>query len=422
MLTEIKEFINYIFKSKLIILGFLIYFLFNISALTNHFMDYFFFDSSVHHCCKGLDFYQIPNGAYAFINGGSLTGELPKGTIQYSADYLSNFNVYHPLITVVLGSFLILFNPDISIQLWIYIKIIITLCVIFYIFKNFHGNKFLNFALFIFLINFSQYNDIKVSQYQFLFNIFLLLLLINIVKKRHALEGGILYFLTLIVKPVSLLWIPALIIKKQWTIAIYGLLIFITSTLTFKILGIGNYYIDNLVYHLKTPIEAKGIDFMSLDALLRSTLKLTPENIKIIKYSTLTIIYLLSFDKRISLIKIIFLLIVFFLFFYDLLFQYHYSVLGPILCICLLALPEFQTKIARLLILIINLPTIFFIFRTLNIGIINNPVLGTDPTITTWQIVSFFQILPIFLLTIIVLFPDIKFYLGKIRLIKNVTN
>jgi len=411
MLGDLKKFIIYILKSKLILLGFIIYFLFNLSAFTNHFMDYFFFGSSVHHCCQGLDFYQIPNGAYAFINGGALTGELPEGITQYSQNYLTNRNVYHPLTTIIIGGFFILFSPDFSFYLWMAIKIFITLGAIYYIYKNFSGNKYLNLAIFIFLLNFSQYNDIKISQYQFLFNIFLLLLLINIVKNKSGTEGGVLYFLTLIIKPVSLLWAPVLFLRKKWTILLSGLIIFGLSTLTFKIIGVGSYYIDNVVYHLSTPIEAKGIDFMSLDALLRNAFGASPEMVKIIKYITLGFIYLLALGRRVDILKIFFLLIIYFLFFYDLLFQYHFSALGPLLSICLLMVPDFQTRLAKIFIVIINLPNLFFIFRTLSIGIVSNPVLGVDPTISTWQIVSAFQLLPIFLLAVIVLIPDIKYYI-----------
>jgi hypothetical protein len=415
MILEIKSFLAYIFKSKLVLLGLIVYFLFNLSALTTHFMDFFFFGSSVHHCCQGLDFYQIPNGAYAFTKGGDLTGNLPPGITQYSQNYVTNFNVYHPLITIVLGGFFILFNPDLSIDLWIIIKIFITFGAIYYIYKNFKGNEYLSLGIFIFLINFSQYNDIKISQYQFLFNIFTLLLLINIVKNKNKLEGGTLYFLTLVAKPVSLLWAPILFIKREWTLLFSGLFIFFLSTLTFKILGIGDYYINNVINHVLHPIDAKGIDFMSLDALLRNSLNLSVENVKIIKYIFLFFIYLLAFDKKISIVKLAYLLAIYFLFFYDLVFQYHFSILGPILSICLLVLPEFQTRIAKILILIINLPTTFFIFRILGNGIINNLTLGVDPTIETWRLVSFFQILPIVILAIIVLIPDFKSYLKLIH-------
>lgn len=410
-MTELNKFIQFIFRSKLLIFGFLIYFLFNISALTNHFFDFFFFGSSIHHCCQGIDFYQIPNAVYSFINGGGLDGKLPAGIAPYSKNYITNYNVYHPLLTIVLGWILILTNPEVSIRAWTIAKIAITLLSIYYIFKNFKDYKFINYALFIFLIFFSQYNEIKISQFQFIFNIFILYFLINLVKNKNKIEGGILYFLTLIAKPVSLLFLPILLIKKEKKVAIIGLLIFLISTLTFNFLGLGNYYTNNIIFHVLTPIATKGIDFLSFEALLRNGFGFSINQIRFLKMITLITIYALSFDKKIKIEKFIFLLTVYFLFFYDLVFQYHFSVLGPILAICLLTLDEFQTKASRFLILIISLPNTFFIFRLLNIGIINNKTLGVDPTLETWKMVSLLQLLPILILTSIVIIPDIKRYL-----------
>lgn len=418
---ELYAFTRHILKSRLLVLGFLIYFLFNLSALTDHFFDFFFFDSSTHHCCQGLDFYQVPNAAYAFFHGGELTGSLPDGIKKYSQNYVTNWNVYHPLLTLTLGSFFILFDPEISIRLWTFIKIFVTLGVVYYIYKNFKENKYLNFALFIFLINFSQYNEIRISQYQFLFNVFLLFFLINLVKNKNNLEGGILYFLTLIAKPIGLLWIPVLLVKKKFSVLVLGSLSFAISTLTFYLLGIGQYFIDNVSYHIFHPMETNNIDFMSLEAILRNSFGISLDAVRIIKMITLGIIYLIAFSKRVNVLKATFLLVLYFLFFYDLVFQYHFSVLGPLLSICLLALSDFQTRFARILILIVSLPNTFFVFRLLNLGIVNNPVLGADPIFKTQQIVSFFQILPILLLVIIVLVPDIKFYLGKLRVNKNVS-
>ncbi len=419
MYLEIRKFINYIFKSKLLILGFTIYFLFNISALYNHFLDFFFFGSSIHHCCAGLDFYQIPNGLYAFIHGGSLDGTLPKGLIQYSKEYATNYNVYHPFLTIVLGGIFVLFDHEISIKLWTILKIFITLGTCFYIYKNFHGNKYLNFALFIFLINFSQYNEIKISQYQFIFNISILFLLINLIKDKSAFEGGVLYFINLISKPVGLLFIPIFILKKKWYVLISGIGVFIISTLTFKLLGVGDYYINNIFGHLFNPIPTKEIDFLSFDALLRNGFGISQNSVKVIKFIILILIYAFSIGKHVSITKSIFLLIVYFLFFYDLVFQYHFSVLGPVLAVCVLALTDFQTKISRLLILIISFPNLFFIFRALQIGVVNSPALGIDPTLSTWRFVSLIQILPIALLTAIVIIPDIKRYLKLIKAYVN---
>lgn len=411
MFLEVKKFLQFIFKSKLLILGFVIYFLFNLSALTNHFLDFFFFGSSIHHCCQGLDFYQIPNGLFAFIHGGSLSGELPEGIIQYSGNYVTNFNVYHPLLTIILGSFFVIFDPEYSIRIWVFIKIIITVFACYYIYKNFIGNKYLSFALFVFLINFSSYNEIKISQYQFLFNISLLFLIVNLINNKNGFEGGIIYFISLISKPVSLLFAPVLLLKRKWNVLIYGLGFFLISTLAFKILNAGDYFINNIIYHLFNPVSTKGIDFMSLDALLRNGFSVSENVVKILKMSSLILIYAFSIGKNVNILKSIFLLTVYFLFFYDLVFQYHFSVLGPVLALSILVLPEFQSKISKLLILIISLPSIYFIFRIFNYGIINNPTLGIDPTIFTWRLVSLFQILPIIILTVIVMIPDIKVYL-----------
>jgi hypothetical protein len=414
-LKEFKKFLKYFFTSKLLIIGFIIYLTFNISALGPHFYDFFFFGSSVHHCCQGLDFYQIPNGMYAFLHGGSLSGVLPFGLSQYSQGYMSNFNVYHPLLTITLGGFFILFNPNLSFHLWIIIKLFITIAALFYFYKNFQGNKYLNLAMFLFLTNFSQYNEIKISQYQFLFNIFLLLFLINIVKNKDRLEGGILFFLTLIAKPIGLLWMPVLYVKRKFTILIIGINLFIISTITFNILKVGQYYTYNLIYHLFTPIQTKGIDVMSLDSLLRNAFHISVNAVTWIKFIYLGIVYLITFSKKVHILKAVFFLVVYFLFFYDLIYQYHFSVLGPLLSVCLLTLPEFQTKIAKILIIIINMPSVFFVLRIINLGVYNNPILGVDPTFTGWTIVSFFQLLPILLLAIIVLIPDIKSLVCKIH-------
>ncbi len=419
-MNDFYKFIKYVLNSKLLIFGFIIYFSFNISAAWTHWFDFFFFGTSIHYCCIGVDFFQIPNAAYAFFHGGDFTGKLPEGIIQYSQNYGTNSNVYHPLLTILLGSFLFLFPPDFSINLWIIIKIILTLAVVYYIYKEFYGNNNLNLAIFLFLINFSQYNEIKISQFQFIFNIFLLLFLIGIVKNKNRIDTGTLYFFALIAKPIGLLWIPVLFFKKKITIIFTGLLLFLISTLTFNILGIGNYYINNIFYHLSNPAQSKAIDFLSLEALLRNSLGVSSETIRLTKIITLLLIYLISMSRHIHIFKLIFLLIVYFLFFYDFIFQYHFSVLAPILLLCLLVLPEFQTRIAKILMLIISLPNTFFIFRILNIGVVSHPIFGIDPTMGTWKIVSFFQILPILFLTIIVLFPDFKYYI-KINFRKNVS-
>jgi len=400
--------ISFFIKHKLITLGILIQISFFVSALWTKWYDYFFFGSSIHYCCQGLDFYQIPNAVYSFIKGGGLTGKLPPNITPYSQNYFSNYNVYHPLLTFILGGFFLIFDPNVSFNLWILIKLPVTLTLAFYIYKSFKGNKYLDLAIFVLLANFSSYNEIRISQYQYLFNIFLLLFLIFLVKKKNDFETGILFFLTLIAKPIGLLWAPAFFVKKKLKKFLIGLSLFLISTGIFQIMGIGNYYTDNIISHFLRPIPTNTIDIMSLDALLRYTFGFTLEEMRYVKFLALIGILIISLSKKASIIKIIFLLTVYFLFFYDLVYQYHFSVLGPVLSICLIALPEFQTRISRILILLINMPGVFFILRFLKIGFYHNSFLGPDPTFFGWQIVSFFQILLISLLVIRVLIPDIK--------------
>ncbi len=411
MIADVKKFLNHVLGSNLLILGFLIYFLFNLSSLKTNWLDYFFFGSSIHYCCQGIDFYGIPNGVYSFINGGKLSGaNLPENIFPYSEDIVSNPNDYHPITALIVGSLLIISDPNDSFYYWMIAKILITIPIVYYIYKNFSNNKFLNLSIFIFLTNFSQYNEIRISQYQFLFNISLLLFLIGLVKNKDKLESGILFFLTLIAKPISLLWLPVLILKKHFREAIIGITIFGVSTLTFNILGIGNYFTDNLIYHLFNPKEGKSIDYMSLEAFLRYTFNLSPEFIKYFKYLVLISIYLTALNRKTHILTLIFLLVSYFLFFYDHLFQYHFSVLGPILSICLLTLPNFQIRISKILILITCIPTVFFILRLLNFEFIMDPVYGPNPTMKGWQIVSFFQLLPLVILYVIIFIKEIPIY------------
>lgn len=394
-------------KKFLIALAILIQFSFFISAIWTGWYDYFFFGSSLHYCCQGLDFYSIPNAAFAFFHQGDLTGNLPVGIQPYSIDIFTNSNVYHPLFTIMLGSFFLLFKAKFAFYLWMGIKLIINLGLAYYLYQTFKTNRFIGLAIFIFLANFSQYNDIKISQYQYLTNIFLFLLLIELAKKGSQFRIGFFYFLTLLVKPIGLLWAPVLLIKKQYIPLISGLTLFILSTIPFLITGSGNYYLYNLLSHLTNPILTNTIDIMSLNALLRYIFKTSPDFLSVLKFLFLGIVTLLAFYKTVDLTKIIYLLILYFLFFYDLVYQYHYSILIPVFTICLLTCKDFQNRFARILLFIISLPHIFFILRFFQIGFKDDPFLGPNPTWFGWTLVNIFQITPLILLAIIVFRADI---------------
>lgn len=390
----------------LLILAIIIQISFFISAVWTNWYDYFFFGNSLHYCCRGLDFYQIPNGVYAFFHGGDLTGKIPLNTPPYSFPFYSNWNVYHPLSTLLMGSFFLLFKPEFSFYLFITIRMLLNFALATYLYYNFKTNKYIYPALFLMLINFNQYNEIKIAQYQFLANAFIMLLLISLVKKQDNFKTALFYFATLLIKPISLLWLPVLIIKNKVRTSLYGLALFLACTLFFQLTGIGNYYTQKLLSHFIHPDNLLNYELMSLGAFLRYSFGVTQTHLMVLKLIFMAVVVFLSFSKKVELIKLIYLLALYFLFFYDLVYQYHFTILIPILTIGLLTCKNFQTSLAKLLLVIISLPNLFFILRFLQIGVLDSSLYGTNPTALGWQIVSLGQIIPLFLLAIVIFKPS----------------
>lgn len=400
---------RFLITHNLLWLGLLIHLTFYLSIVQTHWWNYFFSGSVLHLCCRGLDFYQIPNGAYAFFHGGPLNVTATPGTTIWGVGFpASNPNVYHPLFTIILGGILIQFSPTASFFAWMWMKLFITIVVYTYFFIRFKDHKYIRLALFLALINSTQYIDLEISQFQFALNIFLFLLLIQLAQNERSPWAGIWYFLCLIVKPIGLLWIPVLLFKRQYTTLLLGLGLFALATLLFLIDKSGNYYIDNLQANFFTPNKSGPIQIITLDALLRYSTPLPDMALTIIKLSFLALVVCLSAFKRIHLLTGIFLAIAYYLLFYDLVFEYHYTTLIPILAICLVTRPEFQTLPARILLVIISLPNAMFLLRFFQVDMKFDPFLGPDPTFQGWQLIVLSRIVPLILLVIAVLVPQIK--------------
>lgn len=402
-------------KNYLIFLGIAVYVTFFISAFSTGWYDYFFFGSSNHYCCRGLDFFAVPNGAYSFFHGGDFSGKTLKESLPYSLNFPSNVNVYHPLFTLIIGSFFLLFQPNTAFYLWMSIKGIVTLAVTIYLYKKFHSSRILPFALFIFLTNFSQYNELKISQYQFVFNIFLLLFLIQTVKDGSHVKETIFFLITLLVKPIGFLWIPVLLVKRQVSVAVVSVLLFFALTVPFIISHSGEYYIQNMTGVFFHPTFINIIDIMNLAAQLRFTFHFSPAGITFIKALFVLCIFSLALSKRISLLKCVFLLIVYFLCFYDFVYQYHFSILAPVLTVGLLTDSDFRSLPAKILILLVNGPNIFFILRLFSFNFIWDPFLGPNPTRIGWELVSISQLLPLLLLVAVIMYRPVRELLLDVR-------
>jgi len=396
-------------KHKLIYLGLLINILFYISAYQTKWFDYFFSGSSLHLCCRGLDFYQVPNGAYAYSHGGSFTGEVAPGAQAYAAGYYSNTNVYHPLFTGLVGGLLILFAPANSLYIWMLVKLCITPALVIYFYRNFKEKKYINFAIFLMLIDFTQYLEIRISQYQFIFNVFVLLLLINLAKgKNDPLINGIYFCFSLIVKPIGFLWLPLLFSKGQRKAMLFGLSLFMVTTGIFLINQSGDYYMNNLVSRIFTPDNSGPIQIITLDALLRYSTPLPEYILGMIKMAFFVLILFLSTLRRIHIVKAFYLSIVFYLLFFNLVYEYYYTTLVIVLAVCLVACPDFQTKGARVLATVISLPNVFFLLHYFHVGFVQDQFLGPDPTLLGWQLIVLSRIIPVILLTFLVLRTDLR--------------
>jgi len=417
-----KRLILFVKHHPLICLGAIIHVLFYISAWQTKWFNYFFSGSPLHLCCRGLDFYQVPNGAYAFLHGGSLDGTLAAGGQIFGVGFPTQPNVYHPIFTLLLGGFLILFTPYASFYVWMLMKLLITVVVLFYFYRRFKGSKYLDLALFLTLISSTQYLEIEISQFQFALNIFLFIMLMNFVEHGDSVWNGVCYFGTLLVKPIGFLWIPVLFFKQQYKTLLIGLGLFVLTTGLFMINHVGDYFVNNLVAHFLYPYQSGPIQIITLDALLRYTFKPPEIVLSALKISFFGLVVFLSAFKKIHLVTGLYLSVAYYLLFYDFVFEYHYTTLIPILAVGLVTRPEFQTLPARICIFWFSLPNVFFILHYFHFAVVFDPFLGPDPTPLGWQLIVLSRVLPVLFLTGVIvhmyaqpIYLDVKALVGAFK-------
>lgn len=392
----------------LIYLGLVIYLLFFISVVNTSWFDLFFSGAALHVGAKGIDFFQLPKGAWAFWHGGGLNGTLPSGVTSYAPQEFSNGNVYHPFFSLVLGSFLMAFDPERSPYIWLWVKLFVSLIVIIYFVWSFHDSKYVGFGVFLLCANFSIYLELAAWQFQFILNIFLLLLLIELSKRRSPYWSGILYWLGMLVKPVGLLFAPALLFKGRWKMMVLGIGLFIASTIAFVLTGAGKYYTDNLMMTLSSSGALGPNQIITLSALLRYTTHWPDFVYQFLQNGILLLFLFLGILKRTHIAKAVFLLIVYYLLFYEGVYEYQWSTLAYVLAICVVTCPEFQNKWVLFCMLLTCLPDCFALLNFLHIDIKNEGYLGLVPGATAWEWMVVSKLVPLGILLISVLVPDVK--------------
>ncbi len=388
--------------------GLLIYLLFYVSVAWTGWFDIFFSGAALHVGAKGIDFYQLPNGAWAFLHGGSLTGKPLANGAQYAKPSFANDNVYHPLFTLVFGSLFALFAPATSPYVWLCIKLLLSLAAIFYFFWRFRAHPHIGFAVFVLLVNFSVYLELAAWQFHALLNILLLLFFSAIVQRESVWISGVLYGLGLLIKPIGILFVPVLIFKGRWKVAVIGLVLFTLLTVAFLFHGIGKYYTDNLLANFSASGTAGPNQIITLAALLHYSTHWPDLLYRVLQYGSLLLIIFLSSFRKIHIVKAFFLFIAYYLCFYEMVFEYQWSTLAYSIAICIVVCPSFQSRLARMCILLTCLPDCFLLLNILHIDVRDMGKLGLIPGATAWEWMVVSKCVPLLLLVVVVIIGDLK--------------
>jgi hypothetical protein len=388
--------------------GLLIYLLFYVSVAWTGWFDIFFSGAALHVGAKGIDFYQLPNGAWAFWHGGSLTGKPLGNGAQYSRPSYANDNVYHPLFTLVFGSLLTLFPPTISPYAWLCLKLLLSLGTIGFFFWRFRAYPYVGFAVFVLLSNFSVYLELAAWQFHAIVNMLLLLFFIAIVQRESIWLSGVLYGLGLLIKPIGILFVPMLFCKGRWKVALIGLAVFALPTVAFLFHGIGKYYTDNLLANFSLSGTAGPNQIITLAALLHYNTHWPNLLYRILQYGSLLFVIFFSCFRRIHIAKAFFLFIAYYLCFYEMVFEYQWSTLAYSIAICVVVCPSFQTRLARICILLTCLPDCFLLLNLLHVDVRNIGDLGLIPGATAWEWMVISKLVPLLLLVGVVIAGDFK--------------
>jgi len=322
-----------------------------ISAYFTHFLDIFF-----DHVTMGQDFFQIPNAVYAFLHGGSLTGDLPSGIARYTDCCGVNYNVYHPLFTLLIGYPLQLLVPWTAFAIWAGMHAIVTIIVCIFILKKFSQNKNVYIALAFFLLFSYHYYEIQHAQYHFLVVFFTILLLYETLQHGDTKKAGLWFFLSLLVKPIGLLWIMPLLVHKRYKTVLWGLGLFFICSAPFFLLPWSKYYFSNLYYASGSIHGANNLFILS------NLLPISGISIKIAGSIIALFLFIFQLLKKTPLFFMIFQWAGYQLIFYPLSFHYQYTIVAGFILIGFL-FSYFSVKrleIVPIIFLTLPPPIIFF--------------------------------------------------------------
>lgn len=346
---------TYNMKKKFLILciiSFCVHIFFYFSAFFTHILDIFF-----EHVTTGQDFFQIPNAVYSFLHGGTLTGSLPYNIPAYTTCCGVNSNVYHPLFTLLIGYPLQLFQPAVAIDIWVGVHALVTFALCIFVCKKFLHNQKMYLGISFFLLNSYHYYEIQHAQYHFLLVVFTFLFLYEILTSGDTKKAGLWFFLSLLVKPIGLLWIIPLLLHKHYKTVVFGIGMYLVCSLPFIILPWGRYYFLNIL-----AVSHATIPTYNLFALT-TLFPISGVFIKTASYLCAFILIIFQIWKKPPLFFIIFQWITYQLLFYPLVFHYHYTIVATFILIGFLFSYFSVKKIEIIPIIFLTIPTPILFFH-----------------------------------------------------------
>lgn len=286
-------------------------------------------------------------------------------------------------------------QPVTALRFWLTFRLMITAIFSYILYKNFKNHQYFPLAITFYLGTFPHYLEMWNGQYHFLLDAMIFLILLNLLKGKNQIIEGICYAFSLLVKPIGLLWLPPLFLKKHFKTIGLGIGLFVLASIPFLINGSGAYFFENLWVRLQDPVGGPPGIF-TLDALLRF-LPLTRNYAFLIKAAAGLILLLIQWRLKPKLFISLFLWTSYYLLFYDLVFEYHYTTLAPFLALGVLSQEVFQNKLVRLLGLTFLLPSPFILFYLTQMGANGNVV--TD---IGWIIMVLFRAIPLIGINLII--------------------
>jgi len=311
----------------------------------------------IHNGYRGLDFYQVPQGARALLYGETISGTTLLPEQSFTGTRVTNPNVYHPFATIVLGTPLQLFHPDTAEALWHLFKLVSSLGVVLYLLRQYRESRYRVFASCLFFLNMSHFNEIQILQYQSLANVALLLFL-HFAEKDRRIPAMVTIAGSLIVKPFFLFGPLIFAVQKRdwrWMTCTGALLAFLTLPFFFH--SSASFFFENLWNRAHGKIPAQP-DLISLQSALYMY-GASQELLRWIQWALIIALVILATDRRYSIPTLTLFALFIWLSFDRLIYEYHFSSLAYVMFFGVLTQKSWQRRKVLLLACLTTLPTLY---------------------------------------------------------------